>query len=248
MSAAAAFLMTGCVHTDRQTGGRVLEDLKVLQKKRIFFGHQSVGANILEGLREIEKQHGIILQIDDSLIGVNGDPGSKCEDFIRQMEIRAADTDIALMKFCYIDFDRTTDLRKLLNLYITTLETLQAEYPGVLFIPATAPLTTRPAAWRRVVKTILGRSGAASEISEKRNLFNELVKRHYASRVVFDIAGVESGNGTSLLEEYSDDGSHLNHHGREVSAENLIHTLATAVRASTARISPEASPRVSTAK
>lgn len=233
---AVLVLTQQCGHRVPVNGEPLLEDLKTIQGKRIFFGHQSVGANVLEGVREIVAANGGGPRIDDSLIGTNGDPESKCEDFARKLESRAANTDIALMKFCYIDFDRSTDVPKIFDRYAATIDSLQAKYMGIVFVPVTAPLTTRPAGWKLALKKALGRSDEATEINAKRIQFNRLLTERYAGRPIFDLAQVESRNGTHLLDEYSEDGGHLNEAGRRAAASALIHTLALAVRAGSAHI------------
>jgi hypothetical protein len=135
------------VHED---GAVIAQDLKSVQRLKVYFGHQSVGGNILEGLREIEAKYGRGPEMTDSLIGQNGDPAGKCEDFTRNLgRLASQHLDVALMKFCYIDFDQATDVEKLFAKYSGTLDAMEKQYPEILFVPVTAPLTTRGAGWKR---------------------------------------------------------------------------------------------------
>ncbi len=86
--------------------------------------------------------------------------------------------------------------------------------------------------------------------------------KHYQGRTIFDLARIESTrpDGTrnefdwngqvaySMLDAYSSDGGHLNEIGRRLAAEELIHTLSTAARARSARVSPPASGSDSTSR
>ena len=76
----------------------MIKTLWVEQSKghRILFGHQSVGDNILAGIREL----GIQPNMTDIHIGQNQDPQSKIKAFEAAI---TNDYDIAMMKFCYVD-------------------------------------------------------------------------------------------------------------------------------------------------
>ena len=54
----------------------------------------------------------------------------------------AAGVDIALVKFCYVDFDAGTDVPALFAAYQATLASLEGRYPRTTFVHVTAPLTT----------------------------------------------------------------------------------------------------------
>lgn len=38
-------------------------DLETIARSRLYFGHQSVGGNVLEGLASLAKEHGVRLRI-----------------------------------------------------------------------------------------------------------------------------------------------------------------------------------------
>ena len=99
---------------------------KSLSEKRIFFGHQSVGDNIMAGIGDIQTWDSRIkLKISKleaatalekpgfyhSHIGRNEDPKSKVDDFAEKMENGLGNSaDIAFFKFCYIDVNPSTDV------------------------------------------------------------------------------------------------------------------------------------------
>ncbi len=261
--AITALFLISCAHPGPSApNGTVVQELQSIRNLRVYFGHQSVGGNILEGLREIEAKAGVFPAVADSLIGQNGDPIGKCEDFTRKLAALPELPDVALMKFCYIDFDRNTDPEKLFATYAATLETLQTRYPQVTFVPVTAPLTIISPAWKRTLKSLMGNVDAASAANVQRAEFNALMAKHYAGHPIFDVARVESTNpdgsrnqftfngqtAYSLVDIYTSDGAHLNEVGRRAAAEELIHTLAAVARARSARISPLASVRDSTSR
>lgn len=211
-------------------------DFEALGDKTIYFGHQSVGANIIQGVHEIVQPGALHLNIVHELIGQNGDPAGKCADFTRKCERFAVQPpDFALMKFCYVDFVQDSDPAALFRMYAQTLDSLKASYPSVTFVAVTAPLTTRSARWKRVVKAILGSSDMASVVNAKRVEFNTRVLAHFGP-LVFDLARAESTRpngqttGDALADEYSDDGGHLNSLGRKAAAEGLLETLASISR------------------
>lgn len=115
-----------------------------LSSKRIYFGHQSVGSNIIDGIRDILKEHaGLSLDIlestnpDDmkgpalihSKLGTNFDPHSKISSFGTLMrEGFGSKVDIAFFKFCYIDIFKDTDVTDIFNHYTQTMRDLKKKY------------------------------------------------------------------------------------------------------------------------
>ena len=123
-------LTSGCSGDDMDINQHSNEQIKTisqipkekwdnLSKKKIFFGHQSVGNNIILGVNEIESNNPQIqLNIVEtrdiadfekaifshfSNIGENDNPISKVEDFVQLMNDGLADkTDIAFLKFCFL--------------------------------------------------------------------------------------------------------------------------------------------------
>jgi hypothetical protein len=261
--AIAALSLISCAQPrPRPLTENTVQELQSIRNLKVYFGHQSVGGNILDGLREIETQAGVFPAIADSLIGQNGDPVGKCEDFSRKLAELPEPPDVALMKFCYIDFDQNTDPGKLFTRYAATLDALQTKYPQVTFVPVTAPLTIISPAWKRTLKSLMGSVDAASAANARRAGFNAMIAKRYAGHPVFDVARIESTfpdgsrsqfdwsgqTAYSLVDAYTSDGGHLNELGRKLAAEELIHTLAATARVRSARVSPVASDKDSTSR
>lgn len=224
-----------------------------LAEKKIFFGHQSVGYNIVEGLEQIEKQDPRIklaiveikrasdlnkAEFAHTDIGENEDPYSKIQAFANYVEQGIGDrADIAFFKFCYVDINALSDVDKIFSEYRKTMEQLKQKYPLLIFIHATVPLSESKTTMRSLVKTMLGKE----DHNIKRNQYNDLLRKTYHGKEpLFDLAQAESTrpdgsrstftkNGTtyySLAEEYSEDGGHLNELGQEAVAQQLLLLLA----------------------
>ena len=236
---------------------QLIEDLRLLQKQRIYFGHQSVGSNILQGLAELFFAAGVRLNVvpvhgeglpegavfAESEIGSNGRPQSKCNAFGYNVAAFHS-LDIALMKLCYADFNRETDVPRLFEHYRQIVDALKAQHPRVTFVHVTVPVTVRPALWKRITKSLAGRENLGDLENLRRAEFNALLMKHYAGEPIFDLARVESTfpDGArnafryagktvySLVPGYSSDGGHLNADGRRRAARELIRILSDVAR------------------
>src|SRR5438477_1426978 len=207
---------------------------------RIYFGHQSVGANILQGVKEL----GVALSIRDEFLAENGDPLRKLQNFKAAVG-EGSRFDIALVKFCYVDVNADTDARALFERYRATIAELRAKNPGTVFVHATLPLTTVQTGPKALAKRLLGRTPYGTIENVRREQYNALMRRAYAGREpLFDLARLESlaPDGTAvtvawdgsiapaMAGAYTDDGGHLNARGRELAARELIGVLAAAAR------------------
>ena len=224
-----------------------------LDEKKIYFGHQSVGQNIIEGLELIKKDYPQIklkiVAISDasglsgpmfahSNLGENEDPESKMQAFSTFMEKGIGNSaDIAFFKFCYVDITAKSDVEKIFSEYKNAMTNLKKKYPRTVFIHTTIPLTVSQTTLKTLVKRVLGKQ----DNNIKRNRLNEMLRQEYAGKEpLFDIAKVEStypdgsrssfekGVATyySLVPEYTDDGGHLNERGQRAVAQELLTLLA----------------------
>lgn len=195
--------------------------LKYLQGKKIYFAHQSVGYNIVDGLNDIMKENPMIkLNIVHSTdpevfkqpvfahssVGQNTQPDSKVDDFAKILERGIGNkADIAFMKFCYVDIDDKTDIQKTFNYYKKKLAQLKRNYPDTTFIHITMPLVSKQAGikiWlKNIIKKMLGKPVRNYSINIKRNQFNDMLINEYEGKEpVFDLARIEStlSDGTRL--------------------------------------------------
>lgn len=222
---------------------------QALAGKRIWFGHRSVGQDILAGVEAIAAElPQVALRIGEpaalrggpglahALIGSNGDPASKLRDVTQQLEAaRGTAIDVALMKFCYVDIDRGTDVERLFGDYRRAVAEWRRLHPETRFVHCTVPLCAPPATWKERLKNVLGRGEAA--VNLRREAFNRLLRAEYGGREpVFDLAAAEStlpdgtrvtaGGAPCLAACYTTDGGHLDAVGRRVVARALLRVLA----------------------
>jgi hypothetical protein len=232
--------------------------LELLATRKIFFGHQSVGANILQGVRDLMERDprlrlNIVRSADpgrvsgpalvESGIGRNFDPVSKFNDFVAALDRGMGNQEaIAVCKLCYVDVTHATDARQLFGLYRRHVDDVRARQPGITIVHVTVPLTADEPVLKAFAKRVLGRT-PGRELNIKRNDYNRFLRDHYGSTgVVFDLATVEStradGSRTcfragqetvyTLSPEFTSDGGHLNEAGRGIAAHEFLVALAKA--------------------
>ena len=258
-------------------------DLEYLAQSRIFFGHQSVGEDVLNGLRDLLAAPGspslAIADVRtaplsgsaaapaataDSLpvqgyilhtkVGQNTKPASKCADFARILEERKSQVDVAVLKYCYVDVNGSSDPDALFAEYQALLEGLRKKLPSVTLVPSTVPLTVGSARpdwprkdWEVKVRRMIGLYDAQDKANLKRSRFNDLLREAYAGGMIFDVAKAESTHPDgrregftkgskqvpSLIPAYTHDGGHLNEAGRKIVAREFVRVLALAAKAQT---------------
>ena len=214
---------------------------------RVFFAHQSVGDNILDGVREIAPEvtivHGESRRrepgIVETLVGENGSPASKLAHFSRAMRAMGGDTDVAMMKFCYIDVSAATDVPALERSYSDTMDALQVAYRHTRFVHVTIPLTVTGTGPGATVRRWLDRPVWGEAENRNRGVFNDWLRSRYAGAPIFNLAAIESstpaGGGVTfrldgrsywkLNASYSDDGRHLGRQGRHIAAAAFLTLL-----------------------
>lgn len=177
--------------------------------ERVFFGHQSVGWNIMEGAGELVRDRpalGLRIVEGDSAadgqpafahapVGRNGDPQGKTDDFASRIEGGLGGrVDIALHKYCFADIHPGTDAQSVFEHYRTTMARLHTEYPGVVFVHVTTPLVTaRAGGLKLLVQRLLGRAPTRVGSNIARERFNDLLRKEYTGREpLFDLALLES--------------------------------------------------------
>ena len=197
---------------------------KALAKKKIYFGHRSVGNNIIAGITDLMKENDQIkLNIvettdpDDikggffahSKVGENGNPRSKIEAFKGFVEEGiGGKADIAYFKFCFADIKAETNVQRVFNDYMSTVSRLTEKYPDTIFVHFTVPLGTTKTSWKTWIKKLMGKK----EIWEydhnvARNKFNDLLKKEYEGKEpIFDLAKIESTYADGRAETFTRNG------------------------------------------
>jgi hypothetical protein len=233
-------------------------DITTLRQSRIFFGHQSVGWNIIEGLAHVaEPANGLtILEVDSTLsaaggylahsaIGANERPQDKCDAFVAKIDRFGDDAlDVVAMKFCFADFTPERDVHELLEYYAASMAKIHLRHPHLRIVHITAPLLRRNSLWKRVAKWMLNRPETSETQNRKVNEFNTLLRDRFPNEPIFDLARVEStepGGGRcgtdegtttvyTVVSDYTSDGGHLNELGSKLAAAEMLHVLADAVQ------------------
>jgi len=180
-----------------------------LSAKRIFFGHQSVGYNIIEGIQDLqgdkEGSKIAISEISDQSdifsyginhfkVGSNKDPISKIEAFKQFVQkIKPGEGDVVFFKLCYVDIIPETKIHEVFSAYKETMLVLKEQYPGAKFVHVTVPLGISIPTWKTKIKQLLGISIWGFENNIARNQYNDLLIEEYDGKEpIFDLAKIES--------------------------------------------------------
>jgi hypothetical protein len=235
-----------------------MDDLAQASRTKVFFAHQSVGMNVLDGVRGVYAAHGLAEPmveqdgtepgpdggfIDHVFIGQNGKPWGKIQDFDARMRSGTGQqVDVAMMKFCYVDITSSTDVESLFATYRETMAALERDFPKVTFIHVTVPLTTGQGLLSKLKSMLTGSNGYGPADNAAREQLNTLIRREYAGHHLFDLAAVEStapdgsrAAGTyqgqpyfRLYDGYASDPGHLNAGGARVTAAAWVKAIAQA--------------------
>jgi len=247
-----ALATTPIAHSE-DNDAKIRSDLEAVAHKRILFGHQSVGLNLIEGIQQLSTKVGVPVNITEvksasevkpamfghTFIAENEKPFMKLDSLEKAMGAQPTNLDITITKFCFVDFTPQTDAKALFARYQSTIKDLEAKNPGTTFVHVTAPLTSEKTGLKEFVKRLLGRGGTAT--NARREEYNALLRKTYQGREpVFDLAHVESTapDGKPVMvewnnimvpsmdPEYTDDGGHLNSVGKLRAAREFISVLA----------------------
>ena len=196
---------------------------KRLSEKGIYFGHQSVGYNILDGLKDVLKENPqiklSIVETHDqamfnkpvfahSALGKNMDPLSKIDAFAEFMEQGiGSKADLAFFKFCFVDITADADVQNIFAHYKNMMGNLRDIYPKTSFIHITVPLTTIQTGSKAWIKKLIGRPIGGYSDNMKRNEFNDMLRKEYGGREpIFDLPNIESTYPSGKQESFTKDG------------------------------------------
>ena len=218
-------------------------DLLTLRGAQLFFGHQSVGRNILDGVAALSREAGIELSLGEGSIGENQQPGSKFEAWARRAE-QGGTEQLFAMKLCYVDIQQETDGAAVLADYQRAVARVRQARPGIKVLHITTPLTTPGTGLKNWLKRTLGRSIWEDQVNARRLAYNRALREAFPGEPFFDLAAVESTRPDGSREEhvvdgvpvpmlwpgYASDEGHLNEEGQRVAARAFIAALAQALR------------------
>jgi hypothetical protein len=236
---------------------KVASQLEVVRGHRVLFSHHSVGRDLIAGLSRVSTELTAkplqVVSLEQASAttpsfvsisgGANQDPESKLAFFTQALRATSFEPDLAFMKFCYVDFNPSTDVDALFAAYQRTIATLRGQRPRTQFAHITVPLTARPTRLKDQLARLLGREVWEDAANVKRELFNQKLRDTYASDPLFDLARIESTrpDGSratfeqnnrvyyALADLYTDDGGHLNRLGQDQAAIAFINFLSGAL-------------------
>jgi hypothetical protein len=243
---------------DELASGLAADDLVKVSRTKVFFGHQSVGMNVLNGVPAVYSAHGAAAPaireicalagenggfIGHAFIGENGNPLLKIRDFaVRLRSGVGRQAEVAMMKLCYADITADTDTGALFAAYREAIASLERDLPEVTFVHVTVPLMTvrGPLAMLKGLLTRSSRTGPPQNVARER--LNDLIRREYAGSHLFDLAAVEStrpdgSRATSMYQGqqcrrlyggYAADTGHLNAEGSRIAATAWLAAVAQA--------------------
>lgn len=188
--------------------------LEALSNKTYFFGHQSVGRNMLDGLRMVMQDNPAVkLKIIESEsvtslepgtfmhanVGKNKQPQTKIDHYLGALDSGLGNkVDAAFLKFCYVDMSQTGDPQRLFNQYQSSVQALKTKYPGTTFIHFTLPLESIPGGFKTTIKDLIGKEISERMDNVRRTEYNRLLREAYSGKEpVFDIARFESIDPTT---------------------------------------------------
>ena len=235
------------------------EQLTDASEATVFFAHQSVGVNVVDGIAAVYANHDVptpaVVDVTDGQtadagllhlrIGTNGDPHGKIHAFDAMIRDGLGDdVDVAMLKLCYVDIRDGADIDAIFTDYRDTIAALQHDYPQTSFVAATVPLNTK----RDPVATLKGWLGRGDRYGAEHNALREqlnaMIRAEYAGAgALFDIAAIEStapdGNrstgrhrGTvyyALDQGYASDHGHLNEAGAVAAAQGFLSVVSEAL-------------------
>jgi len=208
-------------------------ELRRLSRHPFVLGHQSVGAALLAAVRqELGPASSVVTEwkpgdpVRPGLlhfrVGRNTDPVSKIEAFERALASWPAGLPGAAgFKFCFVDFDRDTDVEGLFARYRDAVRRVERDHPGLVVYHVTVPLAVDDSLPRRLAKDLLGRPTSRA-LNRRREEFSDFLRREWGRQgLVFDLAALEAGEdlppgGTgaagdgrrALVAGWTEDGAH----------------------------------------
>ena len=180
-----------------------------LSQKKIFFGHQSVGFNIIDGIQDLMKEYPQIkLNIVElsnskdlkngilahSRIGENTNPKLKIDSFVNFIdEGIGAKADAVALKLCYVDITANTIIDTVFTDYKNKVKKIKKKYQDLRIIHFTVPLTQKQTGLKVWIKRLIRKPVAGIEDNIKRNEYNDLLLKEFQGKdPILDIARIES--------------------------------------------------------
>jgi len=226
------------------------EALNMDNTKTYFFGHQSVGVDLMDGIQSIDSQLVVRdIHLSDTItqqgvfyhakIGQNRNPQLKVAEFCEFVSQNVQNLSVVGMKFCYVDITSSTNVDSLFAYYQQKMNELARLAPEVRLFHVTVPLRTVKDDFKSRIKEWLLDKDYGKQDNLARERFNELMRGYYAENELFDLAKSEAllpdgsinsfshqgGECLALCPEYTEDGGHLNQTGKAILGTRFVQFL-----------------------
>jgi hypothetical protein len=197
-----------------------VQELQAATKKKVFFGHQSVGYDIVQGVEDVLKENPafpfrVMESADPQVfagpvlahmaVGRNSDPASKINDFAEKIRGGIGDrADVAVLKLCYADIERGTDAARVFAMYKSAITALSTTYPKTRFLHVTTPLKATSNGWKTQINNLLGKPHPFIADNVRRDEYNQLLRKEYAGKEpFFDLAAIQAtrADGTGSFDK-----------------------------------------------
>lgn len=223
MAFAGLVASAGCSSSTQEEGVQAMQDMtttavadvdasawEALAARRIFFGHQSVGRDIVGGMARVLADHpeiGVrVVGADDpaqvqgpafieARIGRNREPASKTDAFVQVLANgfgSEGEDAVAMYKYCYVDVQPGTDPLELFDTYAASIEEVRTSYPELTIVHFTLPLRTADTGLKERLKTLAGMP-TQTRLNAIRHRYNAMLRDRYGNvEAIFDLALLES--------------------------------------------------------
>lgn len=202
---------------------KLMQALETIKTARIYFGHQSVGKNILAGISELIDSvqfEGIqIINISNesrdlpeyffahNRIGQNNYMVTKCNALGKDIhDVFQGDLDVAILKFCYVDIKEDANVEELFRQYKEWYQQFKKNYPDIKFVHMTVPLMASSGGWKIFIKRLIGYPDYTDPANIKRNQFNQMMLHEFGDEYIFDIARWEATHLDGSLNTFKNKG------------------------------------------
>ena len=211
-----AVALTGCQQKVQEQAAvpvdlnQVKADLNTLSQARVYFAHQSVGRNMLNGIAMLSEETGVPLRVEEVVtgasvpagpglfhanVGENGAADSKISAFVTDVAAAgtAAPYDVAVLKFCYTDIggdSQDKSAQRLFERYQQAMAGVQQQQPNLTLLHTTMPLRAQPPGMKIKMKRMLGMGAFTDADNVLRGQYNELVRTKES--LLFDVARIEA--------------------------------------------------------
>lgn len=221
----ATWLLSGCQTTEspKPTLMHMANDTKDLVSKaaraKVFFNHQSVGANILAGVKDIARATDTEWTVTEltqgasqwpqspgiwhATFGQNGEPKTKIDAFAQTLRsFSGGRPQIAMMKLCFVDVTAHTDIEDLLSYYANTVNSIKRDFPELALVHVTVPLATRENSLKARAKRAIGLTVSTDASNLVRTKYNRRLRELFPNDAVWDLEAIESTQPDGSKVEY----------------------------------------------